>query len=140
MESPAQHRAGHREGCQLAITELSVTLISENPDPPRNDLHNLDETVQSVREVGLITPIAVATVDAYLRNRSDRAGDLDDGAQYIVVDSRPSGWASAEHHLQQAVPAEGLSRAAEGPGDRGAEGGARRQPRQSVRRGAAGQG
>ncbi|MFG2322885.1 ParB/RepB/Spo0J family partition protein [Streptomyces sp. NPDC048568] len=39
-----------------------------------------------VREVGLIIPIAVATVDAYLRNRSDRAGDLDDWAQYIVVD------------------------------------------------------
>ncbi|WP_432132877.1 ParB/RepB/Spo0J family partition protein [Streptomyces tendae] len=69
-----------------AITELPVTLISDNPDNPRNHLRNLDETVQSVREVGLIIPIAVATVDAYLRNRSDRAGDLDDGAQYIVVD------------------------------------------------------
>lgn len=65
---------------------MPVTLISDNPDNPRNHLRNLDETVQSVREVGLIIPIAVATVDAYLRNRSDRAGDLDDGAQYIVVD------------------------------------------------------
>jgi ParB family transcriptional regulator, chromosome partitioning protein len=74
------------ESSTAAITELPVTLISDNPDNPRNHLRNLDETVQSVREVGLIIPIAVATVDAYLRNRSDRAGDLDEGAQYIVVD------------------------------------------------------
>jgi ParB family chromosome partitioning protein len=77
---------GGEESSTAAITELPVTLISDNPDNPRNHLRNLDETVQSVREVGLIIPIAVATVDAYLRNRSDRAGDLDDGAQYIVVD------------------------------------------------------
>ncbi|MFD5970916.1 ParB/RepB/Spo0J family partition protein (plasmid) [Streptomyces sp. NA03103] len=77
---------GGQESTTAAVTELPVTLISDNPDNPRNHLRNLDETVQSVREVGLIIPIAVATVDAYLRNRSDRAGDLDDGAQYIVVD------------------------------------------------------
>ncbi|MFC9164400.1 ParB/RepB/Spo0J family partition protein [Streptomyces fungicidicus] len=74
------------ESTAAAITELPVTLISDNPDNPRNHLRNLDETVQSIREVGIIIPIAVATVDAYLRNRSDRAGDLDNGAQYIVVD------------------------------------------------------
>ncbi|MFI8952157.1 ParB/RepB/Spo0J family partition protein [Streptomyces sp. NPDC053750] len=74
------------ESTTAALTELPVTLISDNPDNPRNHLRNLDETVQSVREVGIIIPIAVATVDAYLRSRPDRAGDLDDGAQYIVVD------------------------------------------------------
>lgn len=74
------------ESTTAAITELPVTLISDNPDNPRNHLRHLDETVQSVREVGIIIPIAVATVDAYLRNRPDRADDLDDGAQYIVVD------------------------------------------------------
>ncbi|MFE1028340.1 ParB/RepB/Spo0J family partition protein [Streptomyces sp. NPDC058818] len=74
------------ESTTAAITELPVTRISDNPDNPRNHLRNLDETVQSVREVGIIIPIAVATVDAYLRSRPDRAGDLDDGAQYIVVD------------------------------------------------------
>ncbi|MFH8977960.1 ParB/RepB/Spo0J family partition protein [Streptomyces sp. NPDC017890] len=74
------------ESTTAAITELPVTRISDNPDNPRNHLRNLDETVQSVREVGIIIPIAVATVDAYLRNRPDRADDLDDGAKYIVVD------------------------------------------------------
>ncbi|WP_331763746.1 ParB/RepB/Spo0J family partition protein (plasmid) [Streptomyces hirsutus] len=69
-----------------AITELAVTLISENPDNPRNHLRNLDETTESVREVGIILPIVVATTEAYLRDRPDRANDLDDGAQYVVVD------------------------------------------------------
>jgi ParB family chromosome partitioning protein len=69
-----------------AITELPVTLISENPDNPRNHLRNLDETVDSAREVGIILPIVVATTDAYLRDRPDRASDLEDGTQYIVVD------------------------------------------------------
>ncbi|MGX1913625.1 ParB/RepB/Spo0J family partition protein [Streptomyces phaeochromogenes] len=69
-----------------AVTDLPVTLISENPDNPRNHLRNLDDTVASVREVGIILPIVVATIDAYLRDRPDRADDLDDGAHYIVVD------------------------------------------------------
>lgn len=74
------------ESTTAAITELPVTVISDNPDNPRDHLRNLDETVHSVHEVGIIIPIAVATVDAYLRNRPDRADELDAGAQYIVVD------------------------------------------------------
>ncbi|MEU0744574.1 ParB/RepB/Spo0J family partition protein [Streptomyces sp. NPDC006134] len=77
---------GGDNAATAAITELPVTLISENPDNPRNHLRNLDETVESVREVGIILPIVVATTDAYLRDRPDRADDLDDGTQYIVVD------------------------------------------------------
>lgn len=69
-----------------AVTDLPVPVISDNPDNPRNHLRNLDYTVESVREVGVILPIVVATVDAYLRSRPDRAEDLDDGAQYVVVD------------------------------------------------------
>ncbi|MFJ8727723.1 ParB/RepB/Spo0J family partition protein [Streptomyces sp. NPDC093269] len=75
------------ETAQLAaITELPVTVVSENPDNPRNHLRNLDETVESVREVGIILPIVVATAEAYLRDRPDRVADLDDGAHYVVVD------------------------------------------------------
>ncbi|MFK8851297.1 ParB/RepB/Spo0J family partition protein [Streptomyces sp. Ac-502] len=71
---------------EAAITDLPVTLISDNPDNPRNHLRALQETVDSVREVGVILPIVIATVEAYLHERPDRADDLDDGAQYIVVD------------------------------------------------------
>lgn len=68
------------------VTELPVTVVSDNPDNPRNHLRALDETVESIRELGVILPIVVATVDAYLRDRPDRAADLDEGAQYVVVD------------------------------------------------------
>lgn len=68
------------------ITELPVTVISDNPDNPRNHLRALDETVDSIRELGVILPIVVATTDAYLRDRPDRASDLDEGAQYVLVD------------------------------------------------------
>lgn len=37
----------------------------ENPDNPRNHLRNLEETVESVREIGVVVPIVVATTDAY---------------------------------------------------------------------------
>lgn len=77
---------GGEQADTSALTELAVTLISENPDNPRNHLRNLEETTESVREVGIILPIVVATVDAYLRDRPDRADDLDDGAQYVVID------------------------------------------------------
>jgi ParB family chromosome partitioning protein len=84
--SAIERAVGGDNAATVAITELPVTRVSENPDNPRNHLRNLDETVESVREVGVILPIVVATVDAYLRDRPDRAGDLDDGAQYVVVD------------------------------------------------------
>jgi ParB family chromosome partitioning protein len=74
------------EDATAAVTELPVTVISENPDNPRNHLRNLDEMVETVREVGVILPIVVGTTDAYLRDRADRAEDLDDGAQYVVID------------------------------------------------------
>ena len=69
-----------------ALTDLPVTLISDNPDNPRNHLRNLDDAVENIREVGIIIPLAIATVDAYLAPRPDRAGDIDEGAQFVVVD------------------------------------------------------
>lgn len=77
---------GGDNAAAAAVTELPVTVVSENPDNPRNHLRALDETVETVRELGVILPIVVATVEAYLHDRPDRAADLDDGAQYVVVD------------------------------------------------------
>nr|WP_168723235.1 ParB/RepB/Spo0J family partition protein [Streptomyces sp. SAT1]ANO42830.1 plasmid partitioning protein [Streptomyces sp. SAT1] len=68
------------------LTDLPVPAISDNPDNPRNHLRNLEYTVESVREVGVILPIVVGTVDAYVRSRPDRADDLNAGAQYVVID------------------------------------------------------
>lgn len=74
------------DATSTTLTDLPVPLISENPDNPRNHLRNLDETVESIRAVGVILPIVVGTVDAYLQGRPDRAEDLDEGAQYVVID------------------------------------------------------
>ncbi|MFG2351878.1 ParB/RepB/Spo0J family partition protein [Streptomyces phaeochromogenes] len=69
-----------------ALTDLAVPAISNNPDNPRDHLRNLDNTIESVREVGVILPIVVGTAEAYVRSRPDRADDLDPGTQYVVVD------------------------------------------------------
>jgi ParB family chromosome partitioning protein len=68
------------------LTDLPVPAISDNPDNPRNHLRNLESTVESVREVGVILPIVVGTVDAYVRSRPDRADDLEPNTQYVVID------------------------------------------------------
>ncbi|MFJ9813379.1 ParB/RepB/Spo0J family partition protein [Streptomyces sp. NPDC101158] len=67
-------------------TELSLDLISANPDNPREELRDLEGLADSIREIGLVNSITVATVDAYLAEREDRAGELDEGARYVVVD------------------------------------------------------
>ncbi|MEU4349606.1 ParB/RepB/Spo0J family partition protein [Streptomyces sp. NPDC023838] len=67
-------------------TELPVGRISQNPDNPREQLRDLDGLADSIREIGLINAITVASVEAYLRERPDRAADLDPDTRYIVID------------------------------------------------------
>ncbi|MEU9298541.1 ParB/RepB/Spo0J family partition protein [Streptomyces sp. NPDC048266] len=67
-------------------TELSLSLISQNPDNPREELRDLEGLADSIREIGLVNSITVATVDSYLAERPDRADDVDESARYIVVD------------------------------------------------------
>ncbi|MFE5829091.1 ParB/RepB/Spo0J family partition protein [Streptomyces sp. NPDC056508] len=67
-------------------TELPLGLISQNPDNPREELRDLEGLANSIREIGLVNSITVATVDSYLAERPERAEDVDEGARYIVVD------------------------------------------------------
>ncbi|MCX4681770.1 ParB/RepB/Spo0J family partition protein [Streptomyces sp. NBC_01433] len=67
-------------------TELPVGVISQNPDNPRDHLRDLEGMAESVQELGVVNAITVAAVEAYLRERPDRAADLDEGATYIVID------------------------------------------------------
>ncbi|WP_381805633.1 ParB/RepB/Spo0J family partition protein [Streptomyces niveus] len=67
-------------------TELPVSRIGQNPDNPREQLRDLEGLADSIREIGLINAITVASVDAYLQERPDRAGDVEDGVRYIVID------------------------------------------------------
>ncbi|MFE9727356.1 ParB/RepB/Spo0J family partition protein [Streptomyces sp. NPDC005794] len=67
-------------------TELPLGVISQNPDNPREELRDLDGLADSIREIGLINAITIASVEAYLAERPDRAEDLDEGARFIVID------------------------------------------------------
>ncbi|WP_331718968.1 ParB/RepB/Spo0J family partition protein (plasmid) [Streptomyces virginiae] len=67
-------------------SELAPDLISANPENPREALGDLEGLVESLREVGQVTAITVATVDAYLDGRPDRQAELEPGARYVVVD------------------------------------------------------
>ncbi|CAL9628629.1 ParB/RepB/Spo0J family partition protein [Streptomyces sp. enrichment culture] len=67
-------------------TELPLDAISQNPDNPREELRDLEGLADSIREIGLVNAITVATRDAYLAERPDRAKDLDEGTRYIVID------------------------------------------------------
>ncbi|MET9657245.1 ParB/RepB/Spo0J family partition protein [Streptomyces sp. NPDC006510] len=67
-------------------TELSLSLISQNPDNPREELRDLEGLAESIAEIGLVNAVTVASIEAYLAERPHRAADLDEGARYIVVD------------------------------------------------------
>ncbi|WP_413804209.1 ParB/RepB/Spo0J family partition protein [Streptomyces sp. OE57] len=67
-------------------TELPVGQISQNPDNPRDHLRDLEDITQSIKELGVINAITVASIDAYLQERPERADDLDEGTKYVVVD------------------------------------------------------
>lgn len=67
-------------------TELPIHLISHNPDNPRESIGDVSALADTIREIGLVQSITVATVDAYLKTRPHRAGELAPGADYVVVD------------------------------------------------------
>ncbi|MFE5482965.1 ParB/RepB/Spo0J family partition protein [Streptomyces sp. NPDC056527] len=67
-------------------TVLDLALISANPDNPRDGLGDVSGMASSLLEVGQIQAITVASVSAYLRDRPERASELDSGAEYVVVD------------------------------------------------------
>lgn len=67
-------------------SELPLSHISQNPDNPREALRDLESLTTSVREIGLVNAITVASVQAYVRERPTRAVELDSSARYIVID------------------------------------------------------
>ncbi|MER5359059.1 ParB/RepB/Spo0J family partition protein [Streptomyces sp. NPDC002785] len=73
-------------GQKPAPTELPVGLISQNPDNPRDHLRDLNDMTETVRHVGVVNAITVATIDAYLAERPERAGTLDPGTTHLVID------------------------------------------------------
>jgi ParB family chromosome partitioning protein len=70
----------------IAKQEFRLDLISYNPDNPREKLQNIQEMADTLQSVGQIAAVTLATVEAYLKERPGRAGELEEGAQYVVVD------------------------------------------------------
>ncbi|MEZ0162916.1 ParB/RepB/Spo0J family partition protein [Streptomyces griseorubens] len=67
-------------------TQIPPSDISFNPDNPREELGDVSDLTESFQEVGQIVALTIATVDAYLTNRPDRRGDLEEGAKFVVID------------------------------------------------------
>lgn len=89
-------RAGQARSMRRQLTDaafgggdpsvLALDLISANPDNPRENIGDISGMASSLQEIGQIQAITVASVEAYLRDRPERASDLDAGAEYVVVD------------------------------------------------------
>lgn len=69
-----------------APNTLPTNVISANPDNPRESVGDVTGLASSLREIGQIQAITVASVEAYLRDRPGREHELDEGAEYVVVD------------------------------------------------------
>ncbi|MEV7238356.1 ParB/RepB/Spo0J family partition protein [Streptomyces sp. NPDC051020] len=67
-------------------SELPLSEISANPDNPRESLGDISGLADSLAEIGQIQSITVASVEAYLRDRPERASELEPGASFVVVD------------------------------------------------------
>ncbi|WP_327687281.1 ParB/RepB/Spo0J family partition protein [Streptomyces sp. NBC_00467] len=89
-------RAGQARSVRRQLTDaafgvgdpsvLSLDQISVNPDNPRESLGDISGMASSLTEIGQIQAITVASVEAYLRDRPERASELDPGAEYVVID------------------------------------------------------
>ncbi|MER6916392.1 ParB/RepB/Spo0J family partition protein [Streptomyces sp. NPDC000594] len=67
-------------------SELPLSWIGQNPDNPREALRDLEPLTTSIREIGLVNAITVASVEAYVQERPSRAAEIAPDARYIVVD------------------------------------------------------
>lgn len=57
-----------------------------NPDNPRHTIRDVEGLADSFTSIGQITPVNIASIEAYLRDRPHRAGELLEGAHYVLVD------------------------------------------------------
>ncbi|MEV6672896.1 ParB/RepB/Spo0J family partition protein [Streptomyces sp. NPDC051162] len=83
-----------------APPELPLSAISQNPDNPREKVGDVSDLASTLLEVGLVQAITVATVEAYLKVRPERADELDEGAEYVVVDGHRRHAAAREAGLE----------------------------------------
>ncbi|EDY50065.1 conserved hypothetical protein [Streptomyces clavuligerus] len=85
-EMSTKHGQTRSDASLKQPSELPLSWIGQNPDNPREALRDLEPLTTSIREIGLVNAITVASVDAYVNERPSRATEIAQGARYIVVD------------------------------------------------------
>lgn len=66
--------------------KLPVGVISLNPANPRSSLGDLSELAGSLRDHGQKQAVTIMSRFAFLEANPERAGDLEEGAKYVVID------------------------------------------------------
>ncbi|MFE7574664.1 hypothetical protein AMK18_33220 [Streptomyces sp. CB01249] len=95
-----QVAAAPTEGAPPPV-QLSVDIISLNPDNPRSDLGDLTDLANSLRDHGQKTAISIMGRFAYLEGNPDREDDLEPGTKYVVIDGNSRLAASREAGLTE---------------------------------------
>ncbi|MGY5127374.1 ParB/RepB/Spo0J family partition protein [Streptomyces nigrescens] len=67
-------------------TVLALHLLSHNPDNPREDIGDVTELSNSLRDHKQKQPLAIMTRGAYLEANPGREGELEANAEYVVID------------------------------------------------------
>ncbi|MFF7342092.1 ParB/RepB/Spo0J family partition protein [Streptomyces sp. NPDC008163] len=93
-----QVAAAPTEGAPPPV-ELSVDIISLNPDNPRSDLGDFTDLANSLRDHGQKTAISIMGRFAYLEGNPGREDDLEPGTKYVVIDGNSRLAASREAGL-----------------------------------------
>ncbi|MFD5730557.1 MULTISPECIES: ParB/RepB/Spo0J family partition protein [unclassified Streptomyces] len=95
-----QVAAAPTEGAPPPV-QLSVDIISLNPDNPRSDLGDLTDLANSLRDHGQKTAISIMGRFAYLEGNPGREDDLEPGTKYVVIDGNSRLAASREAGLTE---------------------------------------
>lgn len=64
---------------------VALAQLAHNPFNPRDELTEIDETADSLRERGQLQPVAVVRRTAFLTVHPSREGDIGE-AEYVVID------------------------------------------------------
>ncbi|MDX3232933.1 ParB/RepB/Spo0J family partition protein [Streptomyces sp. ME19-01-6] len=69
-----------------APTQLALHLISHNPDNPREQLGDVTDLANTLRDHGQSQPLDIMTREAYLTANPDREDELEPRAMYVVIE------------------------------------------------------
>ncbi|MFD6876953.1 MULTISPECIES: ParB/RepB/Spo0J family partition protein [unclassified Streptomyces] len=82
VRTRAQIMAGEGKRPPAAV---ALSVLAHNPFNPRDELTDIEETAESLRERGQIQPVAVVRTAAFLAVHGDQAEQIGE-AEYVVID------------------------------------------------------